>query len=276
MLRFLSHSGRCLCYDTGMRTLDLPIVRGQNQLSYGGHQAWYDDRAARRAGCGSVAAANSLAVLAGHDSEAAACLDLWPDSDGRYSRQDYLAYMQGIYRRMGCGLKLNKPVGITVSRYVRSVLIYASERNLYLRPHILLTPYCSASEAESFLKDAFDAGAAVTLALSWNQVPVLFSDKKKPQIRPVKNHYVTISGIDEDAERRVRLIISTWGRKASLLLDDLAASWQSPKAVDTALIFFTPDGDERSLKKALRQARWLVLKTVLCLIPGHRHPRRPA
>ena len=237
-------------------------------MSYGGHQAWYPDRPARQAGCGSVAAANQLAVLAFGDKVVSERLCLIPEPNGSYTQSAFLSYMEGIYRRMGCGIRITKPVGITISRYVRSVIRYGIDRGLWFEPHILLTPYRSYEEAKEFLDKALDDGQAVTLALSWNEVPILFDDDRKPQLRPVKNHYLTISGMEKGTGEDTALTISSWGRKGILQLKDLVRSWQSPKAVDTALIYFTADGSKVSSARAYRRARWLVLKTLL-RIPFH-------
>jgi len=250
-----------------MTNLELPLIKNnRNQLSYGGHQAWYSDRPARQAGCGSVAAANQLAVLAAADRGTAERLDLHREPDGHYSQQAYLSYMEGIYRRMGCGLKLNKPVGITISRFVRSILRYADERGLSVTPHVLLTPYVSYEEARAFLQEAFSLGQAVTLALSWNQVTILFPDEKKPQTRLIKNHYLTISGMSDESDEDSLLTVSTWGRRGIIRLRELAASWQSPRAVDTALIYFTSGEETGSSRNDRRAARCLVLKSAMRVI----------
>ena len=249
---------------TSLKKVDMPLIAaGRGRLSYGGHQAWYAERSARMAGCGSVAAANALAVLAKSDREAASALPLAGGPDGRYERTGYLAFMESIYTLMGSGFNFQKPVGITISRYVRSVLSYGLSRGLYLIPHILLTPYRKADEAEAFLREALLNGQAITLAMSWNRIVALFDDDFGPKAETIKNHYMTVSGLEELPDGDIDLLISTWGRKGRIRFNDLVASWQSPRAVDTALIWFERGASEKDTKKALRTARWLVIRTLL-------------
>ena len=250
--------------DKPFKKVDMPlIVSGRGRLSYGGHQGWYADRSARAAGCGSVAAANALAVLARHDEAANTALPLTADADGRYERSSFLRYMEGIYSLMGSGFHFQKPVGISISRYVRSVLKYGLKQGIPLTYEALLTPYCSSERAESFLEEAFDRGQAVTLAMSWNSVVAYFDDFHGPAAETLKNHYVTVSGIETAPDGRILLLISTWGRRGMIRLDELTASWQSCRAVDTALIKFSRASSEKETKKALRTARWLVARTLL-------------
>lgn len=215
---------------------------------YGGNQAWFPRNTQAHSGCGHIAALNSYLMLTHR----------FP-----IDKATYVRYMNEMYRTMGAFeipilrriYDMNKDVricrrippsfGQSSLGFILGMLRFAKKRGLSLRSRFRLTFLCSYRSGLRFIKKGLKENGAVTLLTARNRTPLtLYSDflnaRSNPQgAQKMHNHFVTITGIDESSSK-VKLLISTWGRIASIDYDDLVKSWHTPGALLSAMYFFSP------------------------------------
>ncbi len=254
---------------------NLQICDADGTLYYGGDQAWYASNTWAMAGCGSVAGANSLRLLAMKDPELyseirtskyiptelkRALLFKRPKKD------DYLMLMTGMYRSVWTWeyyplnriydrhernqklfTKYLRPNGgASSSAFIRGVLQFSRKHRLHLNAHYLPTAFCSKEQALEFIRAGLNESGCVTLLNSYNKCPmttynaqtvIARSANLRTQNATMKNHFACITGITEGDDPR--LILSTWGQLATINVSELVESWHSIKAYESTLFYFT-------------------------------------
>ncbi len=218
-----------------------------NKEYYGGDQAWFPRNTQAHSGCGHVAALNSFLMLTHR----------FP-----IEKKTYMSYMNEMYKCMGALevpilrkiYDMNKNVrickrippsfGQNSLGFILGMLRFAKKRGLALRSRFRFTFFCSYRSGLRFIKRGLKENGAVTLLTARNRLPLtLYSDytnANKPQsVNKMRNHFVTITGIEEQGDK-TRLIISTWGRIATLDYDELVRSWHTLGALQSAMYFFSP------------------------------------
>lgn len=216
---------------------------------YGGNQAWFARNTQAHSGCGHVAALNSFLMLTHR----------FP-----IDKATYMKYMNEMYHSMKA---LETPIlrriydmnkdfplcklippsfGQSSIGFILGMLRFAKKRGLSLKSRFRLTFFCSYKSGLRFIKRGLKENGAVTLLTARNHHPLtLYSDftsvssTPQPAGKEMKNHFVTITGIDE-RDGKVRLLISTWGRIATIDYDDLVKSWHTLGALQSAMYFFSP------------------------------------
>lgn len=216
---------------------------------YGGDQAWFARNTQARSGCGHIAALNSFLTLTHR----------FP-----IDKSTYIGYMNEMYRTMGAFevpilrriYDMNKDVricrlippnfGQSSLGFILGMLRFSKRRGLALRSRFRMTFFCSYRSGLRFIKKGLQENGAVTLLTARNHHPLtLYSDRTSLSSAPQKagkemrNHFVTITGIDETSSK-VRLTISTWGRIATIDYDDLVKSWHTLGALQSAMYYFIP------------------------------------
>jgi len=244
-----------LCYDYSMENLLFPKIKlSDGTISYGGNQAWYSSKAAADGGCGSVAAANALTALASSSSEVARKLGISPGRDGIYQESPFKSFMENVYSYVGSGFYFIRPFGIGIAKYVQRVLLYASRRGIYLRPHVYPTAFASYNRPVRFIYKGLKENGAVGLMASWNSYNAVFTYPKGSATAKIKNHFLTVTGIEKTEDGDYRLTVSTWGKKGTISYKEVYQSWQGFRAFGTALVFFTTGGSSFSVKKDIPAA----------------------
>ncbi len=218
---------------------------------YGGDQAWFESNTRALAGCSHIAG-----------------LNLFLNMTGKFpiEKDIYLKYMDEMYRSMGA---LEMPIlhrlydrsprdsrffrrvpasfGQNSIGYILGVERFARRHGLTLKVRCRLTFFCSYRGGLNFIQRGLRECGAVTLLTARNRHPLtLYSrlrsihDAEPMEVKNgMKNHFVTITGIDVSGESP-KLIVSTWGRIATIDYDSLVRSWRSPRALSSALYFFRP------------------------------------
>lgn len=220
------------------------------QKYYGGNQSWFELNTRARSGCGHVAGINSFLTLTGG----------FP-----IEKSKYITLMNEMYRTMGAievpilnriynkssrdakfFKKITPNFGQCTPGYILGMLRYSKKHGLRLKPHLHLTFLCSHKKGLDFIRDGLKKNGCVTMLTSHNRHPLtVYSDNTSASSTPsdykggMKNHFVTITDIEEN-QGRVKLLISTWGRIASVDYDDLVRSWHRPGALQSAMFYFTP------------------------------------
>ncbi|MBO4902952.1 MAG: hypothetical protein J5518_09185 [Lachnospiraceae bacterium] len=233
-----------------MNENDFLIKDSDNQKAYfGGNQAWFARNTQAHSGCGHIAALNSYLMLTHR----------FP-----IDKKTYVEYMNEMYRSMGAFeipilrriYDMNKNIricrlippsfGQSSLGFILGMLRFARKHGLSLRSRFRLTFMCSYRSGLRFIKRGLKENGAVTLLTARNHHALtLYADytstSSKPQMaeKEMHNHFVTITGIEESGDK-VRLIISTWGRIATIDYDELVRSWHTLGALQSAMYYFSP------------------------------------
>lgn len=183
--------------------------------------------------------------------------------------------------------KVSPNNGRSIWGFTKGVLHYAKNRDIFLHAHTLPTAFCSYESGLRFIEDGLAHSGAVVLLTSFNSHPLtLFGggcgELKNPYESKIgmKNHFATITGIlnsaDATGAKNVRpatknsrihgnsptLLLSTWGRIAAVNYEDLYVTWQSRKALDSALFYFTPAGSPDVTNRDIKNARRMLLQAL--------------
>ncbi len=248
---------------------------------YGGDQAWFESNTRAYAGCGPVAAANLLLCLTGKH----------PDLNKKNfvlllsnHKEAFLDLMNDIYKTMGT---LEVPVlnviydrcsrdnlffkkvapnnGRSIWGFTKGVLRYAKNLGINLHSHTLPTAFCSYESGLRFIQSGLEQSGSVVLLTSFNRHPLtLFSGGCGELTKPyelkkgMKNHFATITGFSDGNT----LLLSTWGRISAVNYDSLYSSWQSRKAFDSALFYFTPAASADITDQDIKNAQWPLLQAL--------------
>lgn len=274
----------------------LKITDQKGNIYYGGNQDWYSSNTRAMAGCSSVSAANALRLLAQKDATASAIFTassrLSPQCKRALikrecSKNDFLMLMTDVYDTMGSmeifplnilydkkerGNKLFKILkpnnGRSSIGFIVGSLLYAKKSKLYLTCRALPTAFINKETALSFIKEGLNKSGSVVILTSYNKHPLrLFSAANIDKLNSgqlhkchctnadMKCHFANITGINGSD-----LYITTWGKIASVSIDDLVKSWQSIKAFESSLFYF-----ERSSKSEMYKS---LLTSPLPFIKG--------
>lgn len=245
---------------------------------YGGDQDWYSSNSRAMAGCSSVAGANALRALCHTDKNSFNTIlenKKMPAPvkrallSSRCLKEDFLMLQTFVYEIMKAFeiFPLNiiydhKDRNNKFFRYVKpnngrssigfisGLLRCARKLNLFLKYHALPTAFCTKEEAVNFIKEGLKASGSIVLLTSYNKhhlkafFPSVFHKQETDTIpfdlghccyeTYMKCHFATITGIQDD-----KLIISTWGKVAYVHVDEIVRSWQSIKAWESSLFYFT-------------------------------------
>ena len=260
---------------------------------YGGDQEWYSSNTRAFAGCGSVACANMLRILA-HKYPEAFRRDYVKEELGRLTedrcyKEDYLKFMHSIYDTMLVfefpvvrriydmgkrGKKLLRVIppsfGMSINGFVRGVLKYCRRRGLMLHSHVLPTAFCGYDKGLDFIREGLKKGGTVVMLTSLNRHPLKLYSGRSGELkngydskRGVASHFMTITGIVEDEQGRSPLIkLSTWGRVATVSYEELNRSWHRPTAYTSCLYYFTPAESEATVRADIRNSYILPVEAV--------------
>lgn len=263
----------------------IKVVDALGHEYYGGNQSWFTSNTRARAGCGPVSGANVLLVLCKRNPEIASCLHVTIQSDGQISKNDYMNFLDAVYQTMGTWeipilrkiydrckrdnlffKKVSPNNGRSICGYLRGVLRFARERGVCLQSHAFPTAHCDPEQGLEFIRDGLSSAGAVGMLTSYNRHPLTLFHGEYQSIAepyqtrdPMQNHFVTITGITADGQ----LYVSTWGRIARIDYAALAASWNSSRALDSALMYFTFAESETQTKQSIKDAA-KVLRRAIC------------
>lgn len=262
----------------------IKVVDALGHEYYGGNQSWFTSNTRARAGCGPVSGANVLLVLCKRNPEIASRLCVTIQSDGQISKDDYMNFLDAVYQTMGTWeipilrkiydrckrdnlffKKVSPNNGRSICGYLRGVLRFAGENDVYLQSHAFPTAHCDPEQGLEFIRDGLSSAGAVGMLTSYNRHPLTLFHGEYQSIAepyqardPMQNHFVTITGITADGQ----LYVSTWGRIARIDYAALAASWNSSRALDSALIYFTSGVSETETKRCIREAAGVLRRAV--------------
>lgn len=270
-------------------------------MYYGGDQAWFKRNTMTFAGCGVVAAANTMRAL----------LCKYPDAyekaSGRLktlgnviiTKSEYISVINDMYRKMfvaelpvanmiydikdveyGSRLfnRIPPSFGMNASSVVRGLLRYADSHGVLIHDAYISASYIDYEKGLDFIKEGLDRNGAVILLTSFNRHPLtLYSGKAGETGKPVsvsgmKTHFATITGITGDKEDPL-IKLSTWGRVATISYRDLHKSWQKRRSFVSALIYFVPERSRAMYRADLRKASAFLPLCTLQSIIGRRLPK---
>ena len=263
-----------------------------NARYYGGNQDWYSSNTMAYAGCGSVAAANMLRVLAGRYPDAFTGTDseIGTLTDEKYYKSSLLKLMADIYNTMlvfetplirriydfgkqkNRGRKLYKYLipsfGMSICGFIQGTLRFCESKGLLLHSHSLPTAFISRKRGIDFIKRGLETSGSVVILTSLNRHPLKLYNGECGRLEKgydtkygMKSHFALITGIESQDDVDT-LVISTWGRVASVEYSQLYKSWQSPLAFTSCLFYFTPVKSKRVVKTDKMLAIAALIKAV--------------
>lgn len=273
------------------RANELKISGINGAMYYGGNQEWYSSNTWAMGGCGSVAGANVLRCLARcnknvrniiRDSsklpsevKSALCSDL-------PTREHFSLLMTSIYKSMWAIelFPLNriydrytrgtrffsfiKPnFGLTNTGFIIGIIRFASRIGLDIEVQSLPTAFCDSQKGLDFIREGLSQSGAVVLLTSYNKHNLQLYPSNSSLEAPLnetctatsssmKCHFATITDVDTNTNR---LLITTWGRPATVDYSELAQSWKSIKGFESTLMYITPSTRSESKASMLRSWR---------------------
>lgn len=257
-------------------------------------------------GCGVVSATDVLATFAYGDEALARRLEIKFYLDGSLAKADFVRLMKSAYHDIGtlelplyarryrggsykyeernkqaaerrkAGKKAPVPVppslGVWGRRYVKGTVTLAGKYGLQLAAHAIPTLYAGYDEGLRFIKAGIAAGSCVDIFTTFNAHPMTVYRKGYgivAQARTQQNdqhHVVAVAAHDLPDQDDCEIIVSTWGKLASISYRALHASWQSRKAAASGLYYFTATNSVRKSKDSLRKGRGEVFVSIKRLI----------
>lgn len=153
-----------------------------------------------------------------------------------------------IYDRQNRGGKIFKYIKPNSGRssigYIMGVLRFAKKLGLFLEFRALPTAFAGKDSAVSFIEDGLKASGSVTILTSYNKHAI--TTYNPTLITTMKCHFATITGIDDE-----KITISTWGKKATVDIDEWIKSLHSIKAWESTLFYFLPTNKPSMIKSFL-------------------------
>lgn len=181
-----------------IRELAFPLVQEKDgkRAGYGGNQDWFPDEWQRKAGCGSTNAANMAAYYGLRTPGMEA---LYEGRRDLILKEDYLALMEEMYRRMTPGV-MGYPYPVRMGRQFAA---YAKERGVALKP-VAICHWKDWREGFSRIREAIDRENPVGLLILFHRAPELQEDIW---------HWVTVTGygLPEAEEEEPTVILSDCG-----------------------------------------------------------------
>ena len=205
-------------------------IRSGDRQYYGGNQACYDwegdrkkEAVARNAGCGTVAAANITAYLAGSRPEYGG---LYPYSD--YSKKNYLLHMKEMYQYVTPFHIGEIPLGVwPIERMAKGVERYARSRGVKLgavRHHGLF----NRKNVIQYIADGLENDSPVAMLVGLSRLrkaKVTYYDGRRI-MEKMSLHWVTITELSVNERKHMgKVKASTWGGWTELDLDDYLDEW---------------------------------------------------
>ncbi len=260
---------------------------------YGGDQGWYVSNTQAFAGCGAVACANMLRVLAvkypDKFKDARVSDELHALSDRDYYKDEFIKFMGSVYKSMlvfeipvirriydmcNRGNKVFKRIlipsfGMNIGGFIRGSLRFCKSRGLMLHMHSLPTAFCPYDKGLEFIKEGLDKCGAVVILTSHNRHPLkLYSggtgrlEKGYDSKNGISSHFMTITGIEDDEHGKPLVKLTTWGRVASVPYEKLNRSWQLTRAFASCLFYLTPAESEAIAKADIRNSSMVMIKGI--------------
>lgn len=203
----------------------VPIVGTGNVIYYGGDQSWFDTNVGRQSGCGTVAAANTLAYLAIKNP---ALRSLYSGSKlDIITKDDFTIHMNQVYKFVG-PLKMpffDQPAGGIpfLSWYSDGVVKYAKSKGISLTPH-RIAKGAALDNALQFIRDGLSKDCPVAL-VNWmnsklKNIPWKNPDSGVTSKQDFQLHWVTITGL-HDHRGKYYVDASSWGSKVTFCFDDV-------------------------------------------------------
>ena len=253
----------------------------QNRIYYGGDQAWFIQNSKRSGGCGPIAAANILRLLAQSHPQILTRLGLSITSNNMITKVDYIQLAQKLYEQMfikevpGLNYLHNHYVhynkhfkyipsnfGIGISGFTSGVLRFTNQQQIPLNFRSCTPTHFTYTRGLTFIRLALANG--YPLALLNTNKPIAFSlykDSRKLEEKTyrLRKHFVTITGLTTIQEEPA-LIISTWGQTGTILYKHLYAAWQSPLSFGSAMVYFIPAKTRLQSRRTRLRAYSILIK----------------
>ncbi len=253
------------------RAKQLQMQGPDRKPCYGGNQLWFSSNTRAAGGCGSVAGANVLRLLSRSCAEFANKVResssmpeqikdaLLSDDPGH---ENFSLLMTGVYETMGSFeifplnriydrldrsskvfSRIKSTFGLSNVGFIIGIIRFARKFSLDIAVRSLPTAFRTKEEARRFIAEGLKNSGAVVLLTCLNRHNVrlfgadadLDSKLVEGTDTPIKSHFVTITDMDKD-----RLLITTWGKPGVVDLNELAGSWKSIRAYESALLYIVP------------------------------------
>jgi hypothetical protein len=205
----------------------VPITGTGNIIYYGGDQSWFSTKVGKQSGCGTVAAANTLAYLAIKNPGLRALYS--GNSLDSITKDDYIVHMNQVHQFVE-PLKMpffDQPAGGIpfLSWYSEGVIKYAKSKGISLTAH-WNKGTSTFDKAIQYIKEGLSKDCPVAL-VNWRNsklksIPWTNPDTGITSKQDFQLHWVTITGLhDYRPIGQVHIDVSSWGSKVALSFDDV-------------------------------------------------------
>ena len=267
--------------------------KGSGVSYYGGNQEWYKSNTRAYAGCGSVACANMLRILAHKYPDWFEKKDVDRELSGltgdELYKDDFISFMGNIYKSMlvhelplvrsiydACGRSnkvfkyvIKPSFGMSINGFIRGSLKYARSRGVLLHVRALPTAFCPYEKGLDFIKEGIEKGGCVVMLTALNRHPLKLYSGKTGEIeggydlkKGVRSHFMTITDLIDTNDDGPLVKITTWGRVATVPYKKLNRSWQKIRAYTSCLYYFTPAQSEAVVRADIRNSTILCIQAV--------------
>lgn len=260
------------------------IIDSQTEhISFGGNQAWLSRNTAAKAGGGPISVTNIIVTYAKSNEDYAKHLNISFCDNGLINQTDYLILLNDVYRtvkphefpifnriydRLARNnrffTRVNPGFLVKLRKLSKGMLRFGLKKDIFLQPRTLSTLFCGYTRGLTFIKLAVSNGYPVALLTTSNSHSITIFDH--PHLydgrnEKMKKHIVTIINVLEvKSEASPELVITTWGKTATISYDELYKSWQSIRAIGSGMVYFIPAKDKKTVKKCIRKTRRLFYK----------------
>lgn len=250
------------------------VESNSNHIYFGGNQSWLSRNSAACSGCGPTSAANIFTSYAKNNSTYARDLGLIFHDNKIVTQDSYVALLNHIYKTLKpielpvlssiydrlarnnkFFAKFPPTLGLNLLRYTRVVLRYGLQHNIYLQRRSLATMFCSYTRGLTFIKLALANDFPITMMTSFNTHAITVYDHPhlyNGRDEKMKKHFVTITDIRESKDNTSPdLIVTTWGKPATISYADLYKSWQNIRAIGSGMVYFIPVKNKKIARRSL-------------------------
>ncbi|MBQ8970960.1 MAG: hypothetical protein IJ873_09445 [Lachnospiraceae bacterium] len=272
------------------------------EKSYGGNQAWFPRQTMTYAGCGVIAAANSLRELLCRNP------GLYGQAEGKLkllgnvivTKAEYISVIEDLYHNMlvvelpvanliydktntKFGSKLFRYIppsfGMSADSLIRGILRYARKNGVLLHCCFLSAVFTEYDKGLSFIKKGLKEAGAVILMTSHNKHSLTVYQNTAGETSGqgtasyMKTHFATITDVIYKNDEPV-IKLSTWGKAATVSYKELFESWQKRRAYVASMFYFLPESSKAMVRADLRKSVAILPKAVIKTAAGKRKRRR--
>ncbi len=225
---------------------DFVKIKDKDNIYYGGNQAWYSVKVARKSACGTIAATNILIYLSMTNKK---YTSLYSFDNKNITKYDYKKYMNEVYEYL-YPINVNGIFGVeegsstynflksihiadltigipTVNYFCSGVKAFVRSKNVEPLNINIFKGRWETYDMKEYIVEALRKNIPIAMLNVFNKnlknIAYNYVDGR-PSYADFDKHWVTITGIRvNDYTKKISIEVSSWGTRAVLYLDDIAS-----------------------------------------------------